>query len=161
MISLSVNLFLLLLVAVLVVISYIDIRSQIIPDAMNGMLVGVGMSYQLVDGNAFWGALSGLGYFALFYGIRTFHRGLTGRIGLGLGDVKMAGAAGTWLPATSISLFLMLAAFAALAAVIALRFCRNRSFSERLPFAPFLSLSLLLCWLLSVSDYGGGIAYEF
>ncbi len=80
-------------------------------------------------------------------------RHLRGTAGLGLGDVKMAGAAALWVAPWNLPLLLMLACLAALLAVaIVILSGRRLDRLTRIPFGPFIGLGLVVVWTLEASD---------
>lgn len=136
------------LILVLAVITVIDLRSMIIPNSANVVLLLLGLIAQILvlkndPGLALIGPLV-LG--GLFWMVRHFHSQATGRIGLGLGDVKMAGAAGAWIGVSAIPSFLLFSSISALFAAVSLRHFRAYGPDQRIPFGPFLSLGLIASW---------------
>jgi leader peptidase (prepilin peptidase)/N-methyltransferase len=143
---------LMFLVLALTIISVVDLRTQTIPDVMLVLLVIVGLSFQAFSASPVSAALSAFFYFTCFWLIRKLHQLATGRIGLGFGDVKMAGAAGAWISVGAAPLFIGLAAVTALSSVALASLLGGASvFRQRIPFGPFLAISLLVCWLIKVS----------
>lgn len=142
------------LAAILAAISVIDLRQRRIPNVANAMLVAGGISY-------WWfhdpGALplqlaSGVAVFAVFWIVRAVHLRSAKRTGLGLGDVKMAGASAVWFHPLLFPAFLLTASTTAIVAVVlATRGNRAEISTYQLPFAPFLSLGLFATWILEVS----------
>lgn len=133
-----------LLTVLLLTIIVIDVRSHIIPDALNALLAWLAVYYlALTLPITFWwwhaasaGVLGGLG--AFFAGPYSKWRK---RDMLGWGDVKFFAAAGLWLPLPLISMFLTLAGvFGVIGALI----YRAKTGQAETPFAPALCLSLWL-----------------
>lgn len=144
------------LILVLTVITVIDVRHMIIPNSANVALLSLGLVAQVVvlksdPGLALIGPLV-LG--GLFWMVRYFHSRVSGRIGLGLGDVKMAGAAGAWIGLSAIPSFLLFSSISALFAALSLRYFRAYSPDERIPFGPFLSLGLIASWFSNTLAIG-------
>lgn len=79
----------------------------------------------------------------------TYYR-LRGTDGLGLGDVKLAAAAGAWVAADLFAMAVLLASLAALAFVM-LTILRVGAWSEerRIPYAAYLAPSLWIVWFTS------------
>jgi leader peptidase (prepilin peptidase)/N-methyltransferase len=77
--------------------------------------------------------------------MRRIYGWLRQREGVGLGDVKLAAAAGAWLPLDAVPLCLALASSAALIAVLLARL-RDRSVERttKIPFGAFLCPALWL-----------------
>lgn len=126
--------------------SLIDLRRRIIPDALTLALLVLGLSV------AFWRdgpmgigiglAEAGLAY-GLFWGVRALHARASGRIGLGLGDVKFIAAAAAWTGLAGLPVLILAASVSALAAVALLAIAgRTVGRETALPFGPFLALGL-------------------
>jgi leader peptidase (prepilin peptidase)/N-methyltransferase len=83
------------------------------------------------------------------YLVRLAYRNMRGIEGLGLGDVKLAAAAGAWLGLAPLPATLLLAAGAALAAVL-LQALRPReakvTAQTPVPFGSFLAPSIMIVW---------------
>ena len=146
-----------LLSITLSVITIVDIRTQTIPDIATAVLALAGLAVQaIVSLEALqWAVTSGLIYFLFFWAVRQGHWRLTGRLGMGFGDVKLAGAAGIWLAPGLLPAFIGVAALSALLSVSAVAVYAGAGvMRRRIPFGPFLALSLLVCWLLKMSNLG-------
>lgn len=134
----------------LLVLSIVDGAVFRFPDLLTLPLAVIGIavtawtdSSSLPDHVA--GALLG---FAVLAAIAWLYRQLRGRHGLGLGDAKLAAAAGAWLGVFNLPIVILLAAIGGLAilGVAALR--RGRSaLGEPVPFGVPLSLAIWLIWL--------------
>ena len=90
----------------------------------------------------------------LFLGSRIAYRGLRGREGIGLGDVKLAVVAGAWLGWLTIPIAVELAALAGLATYLVRRYWLGRPLQlhSRLPFGLFFAPAIWLGWLLESSS---------
>lgn len=136
--------------AILAAIVWIDFRRLVIPDALNLALAATGLVYQAsVSPDFFWvQAAVGAAVLILFWLIRRAHTAGTRRIGLGLGDVKMAGASAIWLSPWNLPLFVFAASFSALIFAVGRHLLRkDLTAATRQPFGPFLSAGLFLTWL--------------
>lgn len=141
-------LFAVILAVSLVAIAYVDFRRLIIPDWLNATVFLSGAAFRLCSGyNALVsGLLFALAVFIFFWAVRYLHCRLRGKVGLGLGDVKFAGAAAVWLDPLSFPIFLLIASATALL-YLAVRAKRSGNLmSLRIPFGPFLALSLFAVW---------------
>lgn len=146
-----------LLSGVLAVVTVVDVRTRTIPDGATALLAVVGLLFAAMESVAAlqWAVLSGAAYLLLFWSIRQGHFRMTGRIGMGLGDVKLAGAAGLWLTPALLPAFMGVAALSALLSIGAYAAVAGADvLSRRIPFGPFLALGLLACWLLKVTGSG-------
>jgi leader peptidase (prepilin peptidase) / N-methyltransferase len=139
--------FTLFLLAVLITASFIDIREQRIPNISNAVLALGGVIFwyvtdfqrllpQLASGAAFGLAL---------WLIRQVHVQMTGRVGLGLGDVKMGGAAAIWISPLSLPMFLFISSLTGLAFAL---IKGGVAFKERIAFGPFLAIGFMSSWLV-------------
>ncbi|RYG99785.1 MAG: prepilin peptidase [Alphaproteobacteria bacterium] len=144
----------LLTIALLVctaIIVYSDVRFMIIPNAANLAVLSGGLILCGFDGLS--GVAVGLStavvIFALLWSVRRVHFRATGRVGLGMGDVKFMAAASTWLQIALFPVFLFVASFLGLTFALASKGSDTPWQSRRIPFGPFLASSLVLTWLLS------------
>jgi leader peptidase (prepilin peptidase)/N-methyltransferase len=138
------------LCAIVTLITWTDSRQLIIPDALNLGLAAFGGIYQLATAPDSLGfhILAAVGAYALFWLVRDAHRRLTGRLGLGLGDVKMIAAAMLWIEVWSLPIFIFAASASALIFVIGRGLAgTHMHVSTRQPFGPFLGLGLIAAWL--------------
>jgi leader peptidase (prepilin peptidase) / N-methyltransferase len=144
----------LILTAVLIIsfgiICYVDFRWFVIPNSINVFLLLAGLSFRLQQG---WVETLAACAFALLvallmWAIRHVHLRLTGRVGLGLGDVKLAGAAAVWFSPWMFPLFLFLASSLALIFLLVATLARKGLSTGKVPFGPFLAGSLIITWNL-------------
>jgi leader peptidase (prepilin peptidase)/N-methyltransferase len=138
-------------------IAAVDARRFIIPDVLSLPAIPAGLlaSGRLIEPSVaelvrldhVIGMLAGgLGLWL----VRAAYFRVRRREGLGLGDVKLAAAAGAWIGWQSLSDAILLAAALALSLVIALALVRGRELSAaaRIPFGCFLAPSIWLVWVL-------------
>lgn len=151
--------------AVVIAVIFTDLDHMIIPDSL--VLVGLAAAV-LQEGMTVWsgeapllsvvvpgtglalpkavaGGLVGLGLFVL---IRAFSQLVFRREGMGLGDVKLAGAIGAMLGPGLALLSFGLAITAGAVLGVALLALRVRRRMEYLPFGPFLAAAALITLLL-------------
>ena len=138
--------FTLALLTLLSAISYVDFREMRVPDELTALLLAGGLAFWLVTAR---GSLSsqmfaGIALAAALWLIRFGHSRMTGRIGLGLGDVKLAGAGAVWINPLLLPLFVFAASAGALVYAV---FIAKPDRESRLPFAPFLAFGLFSCWM--------------
>ena len=86
----------------------------------------------------------------LFLLVRIAYRRLRGRDGLGLGDVKLAAAAGAWLSLPTLPIAIEIAAITALAAYVFRQRKRMRVLRSagRVPFGAFFAPAIWLGWVM-------------
>jgi len=129
-------------------ICYSDFRWLTIPNTINVLLLAGGLAAQITAG---WTAVamafgSSIAVVSLMWTVRYVHLRLTGRIGLGLGDVQLAGAAAAWFSVWMFPFFLFVASSLALLFVLLLSVRTGRLPKGRIPFGPFLAASLIVTW---------------
>ena len=114
----------------LLALALIDLRCFELPDLLTLPLVAAGLAVAAGTGRLGWPLQapdfvdSGIGALAGFlglYAIGLAYRALRHREGLGLGDAKLAAAAGAWLGWQGLPMLLLLAALGTLAVAIAMR----------------------------------------
>ena len=133
-----------------------DARRFVVPDALSGGAFALGIVHAFVaspDSGAD-GAMLALSRALLAAGllllVRIAYRYFRGREGLGLGDVKLAAAAGAWLSLPMLSIAMEIAAITALA-VYALRQRKRLRLlraASRVPFGAFFAPAIWLGWAL-------------
>jgi leader peptidase (prepilin peptidase)/N-methyltransferase len=138
-------------------IAIVDYRSFIIPDGLSLPAIPLGMVASLVSlgpdlylsapaDSLIGAAIGGVS----FYLIRSSYRRFRGFEGLGMGDVKLATAAGAWVGVEALPFVLFLATGAAVSAVAVRYVIGPRESVTRttpIPFGAFLAPSLWLIWL--------------
>ena len=138
----------------LIALAWVDIKHLILPNFLNVFLgiVGLIQSLVLADLHPIDAALGALLGSVLLGALAAGFRRLRGYSGLGMGDVKLAGAAGFWIGWQGIPLMLLSASLTALTFVSA-RSVWDQEFDPRwrLPFGPFLGGGTLLSWVLMVA----------
>ena len=136
----------LILISALAMLSWIDVRTLRLPDALTLPLIAVGVlqswyfSGRIQD--ALIGAVAGYLFFVL---VETAFRHLRGKEGLGRGDAKLLAAGGAWCGWIGLPWIVLLASssgllFAGVLAILAHRFPRI------LPFGPFLAFGIGAVW---------------
>ena len=159
----------LLFSCMLLIISFIDLDHQIIPDLLTlpGIVIGFGVAtagfvmihhlplsailspaaVPVYRGRYFtWGDVSGFGsLMGILFGygslflVEKGFKLLTGKEGMGRGDAKLLGMIGAWMGWKSLLPVLMISSLSG--AVIGL--VAGRGFGVRIPFGPFLSMGAL------------------
>lgn len=135
----------LFLVAVLVVISFIDIDHQIIPDVISLPGIGIGFLCSfLVPWVAWYESLTGvlLGAGSLL-SIALVYEWITKKEGMGFGDVKLLAMLGAFLGWTSIFPTIFIGSVLGSVVGIPLMILRRADSKLALPFGPFLSAGAL------------------
>ena len=143
--------FSILLFVILALIAVIDFLSFRIPNILNLLLaitggvwqfISIGSQLQLV-----YQVLFAICLLLVFYSVQKLHSRMTGKLGLGMGDVKMVGAAGLWISPFNFPVFVFIASLGGLVFGLLKKGAENTTL---IPFGPFLGLSLFVVWIWEV-----------
>jgi leader peptidase (prepilin peptidase)/N-methyltransferase len=136
----------LLFAATLVTISFIDLDHRIIPDVLSLPGVIAGWAVSLFPWGVTWldsliGTVAGGGS---LYLVAIAFRWITGKEGMGGGDMSLLAMIGAWMGWQALPLIVLISSLTG--AVIGLVFilCAGKGYRFRIPFGPFLSLGALL-----------------
>jgi leader peptidase (prepilin peptidase) / N-methyltransferase len=126
----------------LIVITFIDYDHQIIPDAISLPGIGVGVAAALVLGEPRWTAsLAGVALGGgLLWGVAEGYYRLTGREGMGGGDIKLLAMVGAFLGWQAVPVTLLIASLAGTAVGLALLLVQRGDRRTAIPFGPFLAV---------------------
>ena len=132
--------------AALLVIIFIDIHHQIIPDVISLPGIVAGFLFSLVSDAVTWqssliGLLVGGG---VLYAVALSYALLRKMDGMGGGDIKLLAMIGAWLGWQSLPFVILVSsATGSIVGLIAMR-SQKKGGQTRIPFGPFLSLAALL-----------------
>jgi leader peptidase (prepilin peptidase)/N-methyltransferase len=140
-----------------------DARSYRIPNSLTAAAFALGLAAAALAGpaavvqNLADAGLRGLASALVFFALREIYFRLRRRHGIGLGDVKLAAVAGTWLDWPLIPVAVEIAALGALAAYVAASLARRRPMSRtaRMPFGVYFAPAIWLCWMLGAALLDG------
>ena len=128
-------------------VAVIDFEHMIIPDELSfgGIVVGLGFSF-IPEGmkplDALIGAVAGS---AVLWLIRWGHMKITGIEGMGLGDVKLAGAIGAFLGWRALPLVLFTSAVSGLILGGGVILLQRKGSRTPVPFGTFLAIGTIVC----------------
>lgn len=147
------------ILAMLVMVTFIDLDHRIIPDPLS---IGGAVFALLTAGATPWvgwtAALLGAGIgFGLFYGLAWTYYALSGRAGLGGGDIKLLALLGAWLGWESLPAILLVSSVTgSLVGITWALASRKRGLMKfAIPYGPFLVLGGLFYYLLVLGREGG------
>lgn len=131
--------------AFVLALSLIDLRYQLLPDALTLPLLWLGLLFQawgmLPQGGPAEGIFGAAGGYLLFRLLAWLWRVLRHQEALGGGDVKLLAALGAWLGWRPLPLLLLIASSTGLIAVVLARLFMRRPLHLPLPFGPCLALA--------------------
>jgi len=135
-----------LFVCVLVVITFIDLEHQIIPHVLTltGIPVFAVLAVvfrQMAISDVFFGIMTGAGS---LYFVAVYYEALTGREGMGGGDVNLLAMLGAFFGWQALLLLLLVASFAGAVVGIAIMLIKGRDMKYAVPFGPFLAFSAVV-----------------
>ncbi|MBV6423202.1 MAG: Type 4 prepilin-like proteins leader peptide-processing enzyme [Steroidobacteraceae bacterium] len=135
----------------LIALTFIDLDTQLLPDALTLPLLWLGLAASVLGytaagpREAIIGALAG--YLSLWSVYHLF-RVATGKEGMGYGDFKLLAALGAWLGWQMLLPIILLSAAVGAVTGIALIVLRGRDRNVPIPFGPFLAAAgwIALMW---------------
>ena len=140
--------------ASLVAIAFIDLHHKVIPDILSLSLLILGFITSLfrLNGLSWLDSLIGiLGGGGFFYIVAVLFEKLTGREGMGGGDIKMLAMIGAWAGWRPLPSIILLSSLGGILIGGVSLFLARKEIRSKIPFGPFLSLGTLL-WLFFGHD---------
>lgn len=142
----------------LLLLSTIDLLALRLPDILTFPLLaaGLALSLWLPDRDPLAHVIGAAVGFVAFYGIALAYRRARGREGLGLGDAKLAAAAGAWLgwqALPSMVLIACAAGFVWIGLAVAMR--GKSALSQEIAFGVPLCFAFWIVWLYGPPDLAG------
>jgi leader peptidase (prepilin peptidase)/N-methyltransferase len=137
----------LVLAAGLILLSYIDLRTGLLPDLLTVPLGLMGLGVSIYAGSWMVALVGGLIGYGLIAGLAAFWRAQRGYEGIGLGDAKLLAASGLWVGVFSIPLVLLIASGIGLIVALTVSKKTRRSSDQiAIPFGPFLAIGAWTAW---------------
>lgn len=140
----------------LVALSAVDYLAFRLPDILTLPLIGCGLviSYWLPEPDVFGHLCGSVAGFVVLYAIAEAYRRTRGQEGLGLGDAKLAAAAGAWLGWQLLPSVLLIACAAGFVWVgIAVARRGKAALREHIPFGVPLCFAFWLVWLYGPPNF--------
>lgn len=144
--SLTSILALMLLAGLVAAASMVDLRERRLPDRLTAAIFLAGLTHAVISGiDPLWRLIAAAAGGGAFLLVATICRTLSGRDGLGGGDIKLIAALGTWVGLEGLAPLVSIAAISALLAAGFARFAGITIDREtHIPFGPFLGGAGLL-----------------
>jgi leader peptidase (prepilin peptidase)/N-methyltransferase len=147
------------LALVMLAIAVVDRQHFLIPNSLNAAGLALGLVHSVVleqedMAAALAGAVLRAAVLALaFFALRVIYARLRGRQGIGLGDVKLAAVAGSWLGWSIMPIAVEIAALSALSDYAVRRYALGRPLRSisRLPFGLYFAPAIWIGWLLQTT----------
>jgi len=140
-----------LFVSALIVISFIDLSHQIIPDVISipGIIAGllaaiilnISSRYMIAWYDSILGIIIGGG---ILYAVAVGYKMLTGKDGMGFGDVKLLAMIGAWMGWRAIPFIILISSLTGSIIGAATLSLSGKGLRTRIPFGPFLVLGALI-----------------
>jgi len=133
----------------LIALSWTDIKSYRLPNALTFPLMGLGLIHGFLTGDLH-SSLIGMAFgYILFVMIEYGFRTIRGIDGLGRGDAKLLAAGGAWCGWMGLPLIILIASGSGLIAAL-LPSVRKSATDGRIPFGPFLAFAIFMVWAAAV-----------
>jgi len=136
----------LLFSAALLVITFIDLSHQIIPDAISipGIPFGIGASFFIPTVSWLESLLGILVGGGLLFLIAVGYKWITGRDGMGGGDIKLLAMMGAWLGWKAIPFIILASSLIGLLVGGGSGLLLKKGLRAKIPFGPFLAIASLI-----------------
>jgi leader peptidase (prepilin peptidase) / N-methyltransferase len=139
-------------ICLLVAITFIDLEHRIIPDVLSlgGLIFGLGTCWLFSEPGWFQSVLGAIIGFSFFYALAWIYHRMTGRSGLGGGDIKLLAMLGSFLgPSGVFATILISSIFGSTIGIVwGLATGRKNMMKLSIPFGPFLVVGGLYYYLL-------------
>ena len=139
----------------LLVLATVDMLALRLPDLLTLPLIAAGLvvSWFLPERDLLGHAIGAAVGLAAFWSIAMLYRAMRGQEGLGMGDMKLAAAAGAWLGWQALAFVVLLACAVGLVWVGIATMRRGRAaLDERIPFGIALAFAIWIIWLYGLPE---------
>lgn len=140
----------------LLVLATVDLLVLRLPNLLTYPLIVIGLllSLQLPEHNPVAHLIGAAGGFAVLYAVGAAYRAARGREGLGLGDAKLAAAAGAWLGWQALPSMVLIACAAAFMWIGVAVLARGKAaLGEEIAFGVPLCFAFWMVWLYGAPDF--------
>ena len=139
------TIFWILFAGTLLILSFIDLDHKILPDVLTLPGIAVGWLVSFLPGGISWtdsliGLVAGGGS---LYLVATVYASITGREGLGGGDIKLLAMIGAWMGWQSLPLIVLMSSLSGAVIGSVFILVGGKGARTQIPFGPFLSLGAL------------------
>ncbi len=129
----------------LVVISFIDLQHKIIPDVISLPGIVCGLAASIIFGQISWldsliGIIAGGG---VLYLIAVIFERMTGKVGMGGGDIKLLAMIGAWMGWPALPFVVLISSLTGVIIGSVSLLLSRKGLRTRIPFGPFLAIGAL------------------
>ncbi|MBN2062270.1 MAG: prepilin peptidase [Deltaproteobacteria bacterium] len=133
-------------VEALIVLSVIDLRFKIIPDVISLPGIPLGFIVSVISNHMAWeesmiGIVGGGGF---FYLVAVIFKGITGKNGLGGGDIKLLAMIGSWMGWKALPFIILISSLSGSVIGSTVLLLSQKGLRVKIPFGPFLSLGCVV-----------------
>lgn len=142
--------FALFFIWVLVALTGIDIKVQLLPDVMTLSLMwsGIILAFYNIYIPLETAVMGAIGGYLVLWLTATIFKLVTKREGMGLGDAKLLAAIFAWVDIKYLPVVLLIACFAGIGVAIITRLLKGKKlFNQAIPFGPYLALGGFFAFL--------------
>ena len=131
----------------LLALSYTDLRTGFLLDALTLPLILLGLGYAAWNGALLFSVAGAVVGYALIAGLAAYWRRARGYEGIGLGDAKLLAAGGAWVGLAGLPLLLLIASGTGLVAALTVsKKARSAGEHVAIPFGPCLAIGTWIVW---------------
>lgn len=135
-----------LLISTLITATVIDIEHKLIPDECNTIALACALLLQIHTNNLHNSVLGMMAGYGLVYTLNWLYLVFRDKEGIGLGDAKLLAALGAWLGLLHLPALLLCASVSGILYTV----LSKRSYLDYIAFGPFLTISALLVFYLTL-----------
>jgi len=141
--------------ASLIIISFIDLEHKIIPNSISipGTIIGLLLAFVLSYSSIPWPVDLKEAFIGMMFGggslliVGTVYSFITGREGIGFGDVKLLAMFGAFFGWHGAFFAIVIGSMLGLLISLPIVIAKKTSLKYPIPFGPFLSLGLIIYWV--------------
>lgn len=141
------SLIILIFIYCLIILTFVDIRTQYLPDTITIPLIFWGVIQSLfgITTNFKLSIIGAILGFGIFWTINFIFKLIRNKEGMGGGDFKLLAAIGAWLGVVYLPIVIFLSAFLSILGAIITAPLIGRKINQPLPFGPYLAISAIIC----------------
>jgi len=135
------------LVSLLIVLSIIDLETELLPNKLTFSGIALGLLYNLWAGDIYSSVIGALAGYLVFWSVATLFFIITNKHGMGCGDFKLLAMLGAFFGWQSLPLIILFASVSGTVIGVFYLIMSRQSTQTRIRFGPFLAFAGII-WLL-------------